>query len=139
MKPLLNTLIFRLYRMEQEYLRPYAKKLDLSPGQPRILRYLAHNDGCMQIDLANYYTITPSTVSSILDGLEEKGMISRIEIKDDRRSFAVCLTDLGRKTAVKWDEYLKSAIDRTLEGFTDKEKELFESFIVRAIANLQED
>lgn len=139
MKPLFNTLIFRLYRLEQEYLRPYAKTLDLSSGQPRILRYLSRNDGCMQIDLANYYAITSATVSSILDGLEEKGMVRRVGVKDDRRSFAVCLTELGKRTAEKWDEYLKQSIDKTLEGFSEGEIQQFENFIVRAINNLQED
>ena len=79
MEARLNTLVFRLNQLLQETLRPYADELDLSRGQPRILRYLLNHDGSMQIDIAEYYEIKPSTVSNILDGLSEKGLIKRIE------------------------------------------------------------
>ncbi len=137
MEARLNTLVFRLNQLLQETLRPYADELDLSRGQPRILRYLLNHDGSMQIDIAEYYEIKPSTVSNILDGLSEKGLIKRIEASD-RRSFSVRITDLGKEVILKWNEYLSEAIDKTLKGFNEEEKELFKSFLLRAIDNLKE-
>ena len=137
MEARLNTLVFRLNQLLQETLRPCADELDLSRGQPRILRYLLNHDGSMQIDIAEYYEIKPSTVSNILDGLSEKGLIKRIEASD-RRSFSVRITDLGKEVILKWNEYLSEAIDKTLKGFNEEEKELFKSFLLRAIDNLKE-
>ena len=56
----------------------------------------------------------------------------------DRLSFSVRITDLGKEVILKWNEYLSEAIDKTLKGFNEEEKELFKSFLLRAIDNLKE-
>lgn len=76
-----------------------CKSLGLSSGQPKILEYLLENDGVCQKEIAMHCEIEKATVGTILDGMEQSGLIKRERKEGDRRSLFVFLTDLGRKKA----------------------------------------
>lgn len=76
-----------------------CKSLGLSSGQPKILEYLLENDGVCQKEIAMHCEIEKATVGTILDGMEQSGLIKRARKEGDRRSLFVFLTDLGREKA----------------------------------------
>lgn len=97
----------------------------LSTGQPKILDYLNHHDGCIQRDLAIACEIEPATVTSLLSHMEETGLIERKMLNGNRRLHYVFLTDKGRmmtdRVCINFSELEKVAFD----GFSEKEKDDF--------------
>lgn len=59
MRYAIHTLLARTTHAQQNYLRPYLKQLGLSPGQPKVLRYLAALGPSSQRALADYCGVDP--------------------------------------------------------------------------------
>lgn len=68
---------------------------NLTAAQYKILKYLyMHQDETIKmVDLEKYYSLTHPTAIGLLDALEEKGFVTRIENPGDRRSKAISLTE----------------------------------------------
>src|SRR5215475_12550933 len=68
----------------------------LSPPHAGILRALAKSAGLSQQELASMLNIHSSRLVGLLDELEARGFVERRESEDDRRTYALHLTDGGR-------------------------------------------
>lgn len=132
-----NVLIFRLNQLIEDKINPERKKIGFSKGQPKVLRYLTTNNGASQIDIANNLDIRPATISRILDGLENKGYISR-ESGDDRRSLKIFITEEGKEKFEKWDVTLNVLIDDMLDGLSKKEKQEMDRLLIKVISNMKD-
>ncbi|MED7954873.1 MarR family winged helix-turn-helix transcriptional regulator [Streptomyces sp. BE303] len=91
--------IKRIRRRTSERLEPYG----ITPGQGRALRALAHAPGCelpgraMRLsDLADRLHIAPRSATTVVDALEEAGMVERAPDPADRRAVRIVLTAAGR-------------------------------------------
>ncbi|MBV8519524.1 MAG: MarR family transcriptional regulator [Acidobacteria bacterium] len=90
-----------------------------------LLTYLVPYGPCPVSELTRVFGAKHSTMTSILDRLEERGLVAREENPNDRRSLLVALTKDGRKAAVRVNalvEELEQAIGervspRDLAGF----------------------
>jgi DNA-binding MarR family transcriptional regulator len=79
----------------------FAKRLtalNLTPPDAGILRLLDINAGVSQQELSGKLGIHPSRLVAILDELERRGFVQRKPNANDRRQYALHLTDDGRKT-----------------------------------------
>ena len=72
--------------------------LGLAPAHAGILRALAQAEGISQRQLAHRLEILPSRLVSMMDELEGRGLIERRDSAEDRRVYALHLTDQGRRT-----------------------------------------
>jgi len=72
--------------------------LDLTPPQAGILRAIAAGAGLSQQELSKLLSILPSRLVTLIDELENRSLIERRDDPDDRRSYALHLTDKGKKT-----------------------------------------
>jgi len=70
--------------------------LQLSPPHAGILRALAKSAGLSQQELASMLRIHSSRLVGLLDELETRGFVERQENEDDRRTYALHLTEEGR-------------------------------------------
>jgi len=70
--------------------------LQLSPPHAGILRMLNKSAGLSQQELASTLKIHTSRLVGLLDELETRGFVERRESQDDRRTYALHLTDGGR-------------------------------------------
>ncbi|MGV9269238.1 MarR family winged helix-turn-helix transcriptional regulator [Kitasatospora sp. NPDC003701] len=91
--------IKRIRRRTSERLEPYG----ITPGQGRALRTLAHAPGCelpdraMRLgDLAERLHIAPRSATTVVDALEEAGLVERTPDPADRRAVRIVLTAAGR-------------------------------------------
>lgn len=91
--------IKRIRRLTSERLEPYG----ITPGQARALRTLAHAPGCevpdraMRLsDLADRLHIAPRSATTVVDALEEAGLVERSPDPADRRAVRILLTNAGR-------------------------------------------
>ncbi len=65
-------------------------------GQARILRHLAHCDAPVRMrDVADRFEIAPRSVTAVIDGLEEAGLVERVPDHEDRRSIRLRVTPAG--------------------------------------------
>ncbi|TWF73525.1 MarR family winged helix-turn-helix transcriptional regulator [Kitasatospora viridis] len=69
--------------------------LDLTPPQAGLLRMLAATPGRSQRELADDLGMPPSRFVPFADGLEQRGLIERRRNAEDRRLYALHLTDQG--------------------------------------------
>jgi DNA-binding MarR family transcriptional regulator len=74
------------------------RAIDLTPPDAGILRLLAINSGLSQQELAGRLGIHPSRLVAILDELEKRKLVERRAHDEDRRQYALHLTERGRAT-----------------------------------------
>ncbi|MGI5417150.1 MarR family winged helix-turn-helix transcriptional regulator [Actinomadura luteofluorescens] len=70
-------------------------ELDLTPPQAGLLRMLAAAPGRSQRELADQLGMPPSRFVPFADELEQRGLIERRRNPEDRRLYALYLTDRG--------------------------------------------
>ena len=132
----IHTLLVRTAHAQQNYLRPYLKKLGLSPGQPKVLRCLTALGPCSQKTLADYCEVDPAAICRMLDSMERDGFLRRQPSKTDRRSGEVVLTDKGQDTFTRWEAQCMTLQDAMLRGFTVEERRQLADFLARAYENV---
>ena len=111
----------------------YNKKLmemlsdtGLTAGQPKVLDYLGDYDGASQKEIAAHCYIEAATLTSVLNGMETKGLIQRRRMNGNRRTFHIFLTDQG------WDQQKRvqeAFLKIEAETFEQMEREEWEKFI----------
>lgn len=96
-------------------------------GQRRALHYLLKQDGISQTDLLALMDVRPSSLSELLNKMEEKGHIERKEAREDKRIRLIYLSKEGRSIA---ESMSKSAKSKIIFGELDEvEKELLLSLL----------
>lgn len=70
---------------------------NISPSQFNILNLLRdYPHGCSQVDLSRALIVNRSNVTGLVDRLEARGLLQRLETPGDRRAYRVVLTESGR-------------------------------------------
>jgi len=78
--------------------RLFFARWDLSPSQFNILNLLKDlPDGLSQVDLSRQLIMHRSNVTGLVDRLEARGLVQRLETPGDRRSYRVILTAAGNQ------------------------------------------
>lgn len=116
------------------------QELDLSDGQPKVLYILLSMDGCVQKELAKVCDIKPSSMTVMLDRLEQKGYVRREETKvsGGKRAFRVFLTKEGREIAEKVYTLMETIEEECFQGITEEEKKQLFTLLRRVKENLEE-
>jgi DNA-binding MarR family transcriptional regulator len=83
----------------------------LTQGETHVLGLLAHSGRANVAELHRGLAHKRSTLTSILDRLAKRGLITRVVGETDRRTFVVRLTAKGRKLAQRVQRHL-SALER---------------------------
>jgi DNA-binding MarR family transcriptional regulator len=107
------------------YLEPHTRELGVSPAEGHLLSYLRSYAPTPIGDLVRIFGIKQSTLTSMLDRLEEAGFVRRETNPGDRRSFLVQISPGGRELADRLNECIqtleaeirKRLKPRDLEGF----------------------
>lgn len=109
----------------QRRLMEILKNTDLTPGQPKVLDYLKDHDGETQKEIAAACYIEAATITSVLNGMEAKGLIERKRLNGNRRSFHVFMTEKGRKMQKKVEEIFLKMEEETFEGISEEKRNEF--------------
>jgi DNA-binding MarR family transcriptional regulator len=81
---------------------------DLTQGEAHILCHLNESGDSTIAELHRAFAHKRSTLTSVLDRLVARGLVTREPSEKDRRSFVVGLTAAGRKKAAKVHRLLES-------------------------------
>lgn len=115
-----------------------ANVKEFNGAQGRILYVLWQADSVPVVELSKKTGLAKTTLTSMLDRMEKKGLISRNYDKDDRRQIRIALTEKSRELSDKYDEVSGKMSEIFYKGFSDSEIEQFENYLTRIINNLNE-
>ena len=73
-------------------------EIGLTPPDAGVLRKITSDSGISQQALAEHMGIVPSRMVALIDELESKGLVERQRSREDRRNYALELTEKGRAT-----------------------------------------
>ena len=92
-------LIRRLMQAGEKYTKELNKKFSVSAPQVACLLALLDNGAMSPSQIAKKIMVESSTVTGVIDRLEQKGLVVRTRISPDRRVITVELTEAGRRLA----------------------------------------
>jgi DNA-binding MarR family transcriptional regulator len=102
--------------------------LGLNQPEAHILAHLAERGASTVADIHHTFGHKRSTLTSILDRLESRGLIERAVHTADRRSFVVRLTDTGEPIAAGVQEWLHGLEADVIAQLTNEQVSAFEAF-----------
>lgn len=73
----------------------------IPPQEMYVLERIYLNSNILSKDISQKYNIPPSTLTGILDRLENKKLIERLKTNKDRRSIELVATENGRSAVEK--------------------------------------
>ncbi len=110
---------------------------EFNGAQGRILYILWLEDNLPIVELARRTGLAKTTLTSMLDRMEQQGHLIRCYDKKDRRQIRIQLTESARKLEKKYQE-VSSEMNRIFyKGFSEEEIKSFEMNLERIIKNLE--
>ena len=106
-------------------------------AQGRILYVLWQGDGLTISQLSTQTSLANTTLTSMLDRMEQSGLIQREPSPSDRRALLIRLTDKARALREDYDRISQRMNEMYYLGFTEAEIRQFESYLQRVLDNLQ--
>ena len=114
-------------------------KLDkLNPAQGRIMFVLWNKNSLPIHELSKETQLSKSTLTSMLDRLEEAGYIKRTPSKKDRRKIIINLIKVDKEFEQNYINVSNQMLNLFYNGFSEEEINRFESFLKRLLNNLLE-
>ena len=132
----LHYLIMANQMLVQKALLEQLKDTGLTIGQPKILDYLKEHDGSNQKEIAKACFLEAGSLTTILNKMEEKGLIERRILNGNRRSFHIFLTAVGKEKQQLVDTAFSEIEKKALADISEKEFEQFMSVYHRIYSNL---
>ncbi len=111
--------------------------IELNSAQGRILFVLWEEDSIPITELAHATMLSKSTLTSMLDRLEETGHIRREHSPEDRRVTLIAVTERNRLLRDRYDQVSREMTELFYEGFTLDEIATFEVGLRRILVNLK--
>ena len=109
---------------------------EFNGAQGRILYVLWQSDNIPIVELSRKTGLAKTTLTSMLDRMENSQLISRIIDSTDRRQIRIILTPAARQLNTIYQQVSMQMSEFFYEGFSDEEIQSFEEFLSRIINNL---
>ncbi|MFH1513398.1 MAG: MarR family transcriptional regulator [Bacillota bacterium] len=107
-------------------------------AQGRILYVLWQLDGIPIVELSKKTGLAKTTLTSMLDRMEQAGLLRRAYDPADRRQIRISLTGQARLLRGGYDAVSRAMSAVYYAGFTDEEIITFETTLRRILKNLNE-
>ena len=114
----------------------WIRERELSHPQAFVLGYLVQNPGAIQRDIARVSRTSASSVSSLLQGLERRGLVERRTEDGDERSKRVYATPAGSELIAGFDTAMAAADDTILAPLTRPERATLHALLTKITAEL---
>lgn len=135
----LHYLIMANQMLVQKALLEKLKSTGLTIGQPKILDYLKEHDGSSQKEIAKGCFLEAGSLTSILNRMEEKGLIERRMLNGNRRTYHIFMTELGKKNQQIVDETFDDIEKQALLDVSKEEYDEFMRIYHKIYHNLQKE
>ena len=138
MEDTLHYMIMANQMLVQRGLLERLKNTGLTIGQPKVLDYLRDHDGSSQKEIAQGCFLEAGSMTSILNRMEEKGLIERRMLNGNRRTFHVFLTEAGWKSQKLVEESFLEIEKQALKGMTQEEFDAYLASSRKIFQNLMQ-
>jgi DNA-binding MarR family transcriptional regulator len=127
-------LFFRLWRASHERTAVALEAVDMTPAQFGVLNLLGAREGAIQQEIGAAMGIDPSTMVSLIDDLEQKGLAKRRPHPSDRRAREVSITPKGRRLLERGKTKALEVENELLRGLTAAERRQLLKLLRRALS-----
>ncbi len=93
---------------------------DLTLAQFRVLALVAGGDHRSSL-IAERLAVAKPTVTAVVDGLVERGFVTREAVEGDRRSLRLVVTRSGKAALADAEKAMAIALDQVLVGAQDRD------------------
>ena len=105
--------------------------------QGRILHVLWENDGISNRELSKKSGLAMSSLTTMLERMEEKKLLERKADENDKRKILIFLTDYAKSLKSKYDEISDKMTEISFEGISDEERLAFEATLEKVLYNFE--
>lgn len=109
---------------------------EFSGAQGRILYVLWQKDGIPIIELARETGLAKTSLTSMLERMENAKLITRIPDRNDKRKISISLTDAARELSEEYHRVSRKMNEIFYAGFSDEEVTAFDNTLRRILSNL---
>jgi len=125
----LNFVLTKAQRNVHQLFKAELSPLGVTPGQYGVLRCLWDENAQTAKRLADRLVLDGSTITGILDRMEQKGLIEKQTDPKDRRAMQVMLTAKGKKLQKPVSEAIETANRRALLRLNQTEAEFLKNVL----------
>jgi DNA-binding MarR family transcriptional regulator len=120
----ISTLI-RVYKIAETGAVEGRDRKHLNPADTQTLLFVGNRPDCIANDVAEHLAVAPTTASSIIDRLVQRGLLSRERTEENRRVVRLCLTKEGRKVQDRIRKHQLANCKAMLAALKPSEQEVF--------------
>ena len=124
-------------RVSEKALRDQGLE-DFNGAQGKLLYVLWQTDGISSAELADKAGLAPTTLTTMLDRMEQSGLVKRVPHETDRRRLKIMLTEKSKRLKAQYGEYSDAMTRAYYSGFSEDEIAEFERLLMRVLDNLKE-
>ncbi|MGC0332819.1 DNA-binding MarR family transcriptional regulator [Streptomyces sp. SAI-170] len=128
--------ISRAARLHRTTAAGLLRGLGLYPGQELVMMHLWEQGPSRQSDLIKMLDLDPSTITKMLQRLEQAGHVRRLPDPADRRAVLVEATEGSTKLLTEVERAWGTLEERTLAGLSATEREQFLALLLKVEGNL---
>ena len=137
MSPLsFHYLSMAVHSMIQKNFMEQVKSSGLTSGQPKVLDYLRDQNGANQKEIAAACHIEPGSLTSVLNRMEEKGLIERRMLDGNRRTFYIFMTDEGSRLKDLVEDNFASIEKKSFRNISSEDQASFMETFSKIYENL---
>ena len=135
MNECINFLLTTAQHTVFQYLKSELAQFDVTPVQYGILKCLWDEDSQTPKQISNILSLDGSTITGILDRIENKGLVMRVANKEDRRTLKVELTNEGLLLRVQIEKIIEEVNKKVLINFSEEEQNQLKQYLKRISDN----
>jgi MarR family transcriptional repressor of mepA len=114
----------------------WVRERDLSHEQSFVLGYLVQNPGAIQRDIAEVSRTSAASVTSLLKGLEQRGLVERRTSPDNARVKRVHATPTGAALVDGFADAIRAIDETILAPLDDDERATLQGLLTKIVAEL---
>ena len=112
--------------------------IEISGGQGRILFILWKQDNLTVSEISEQTSLAKNTVSIVLNGMVQKGIVSRKINPENRRQTIISLTEYYKSLREKYESVSQQMNTLFYQNFSEAERVQFEQYLARIVGTLKE-
>ena len=101
----------------------YARSIGINYTSLQVLKYITTIEGCTQKDICECSFLPKQTVNSIITGFYKKGFVELRELKEDRRTKSIHLTETGQEYLASFFPHIDESEYQAMASLSEKERE----------------
>lgn len=113
--------------------------MEFNGAQGKILYVLWQQDNISIMDVSRLTGLASTTLTSMLDRMEESGLLCRRPDPQDRRKSLIALTEKARRLKEGYDKVSMEMHEIYFKKFSTEEITEFESYLHRVLENVKEE